>query len=88
MSIGTSTFPGSGGASPARQENDRQENAMTHTLFDILKKDRKGTFHWIEAVKDIDTAKARLHQLSAESSDEFVVFREIDLRVVATSSDK
>jgi hypothetical protein len=71
-----------------RQENDRQENDMTHTLFDILKKDRKGTFHWIEAVKDIDTAKARLHQLSAESSDEFVVFREIDLRVVATSSDK
>jgi hypothetical protein len=61
---------------------------MTHTLYDILKKDQKGTFHWVEAVNDIDTAKARLHQLSAESSDEFVVFREIDLRVVATSSDK
>jgi hypothetical protein len=44
-----------------------------NTLFDILKKDRKGTFHWVEAVNDIDTAEARLRQLSSESSDEFVV---------------
>jgi hypothetical protein len=63
-------------------------NHMMTTLFDILKKDRKGTFHWIEAVTDIDTAEARLRQLSAESSDDFVVFREMDLRVVATYSDK
>jgi hypothetical protein len=40
-----------------------------------LKKDHKGTFHWIEAVNDIDTAEARLRQLSSESSDEFVVCR-------------
>jgi hypothetical protein len=58
-----------------------------NTLFDILKKDHKGTFHWIESVNDIDTAEARLRQLSAASSDEFVVFRETDLRVVATYSD-
>ena len=48
-----------------------------NTLFDILKKDRKGTFHWIEAVRDIDTAEARVRQLCAESQDEFVVFRTI-----------
>ena len=59
-----------------------------NTLFDILRKDRKGTFLWVEAVNDIETAKTRLRQLSAESSDEFVVFRETDLRVVATYSDK
>jgi hypothetical protein len=58
-----------------------------NTLFDILKKDRKGTFHWVESVNDIDTAEARLRQLSAASSDEFVIFRETDLRVVATYSD-
>jgi hypothetical protein len=58
-----------------------------NTLFDILRKDRKGTFLWVEAVNDIETAKARLHQLSAESADEFVVFREVDLRIVATYSD-
>ena len=44
-----------------------------NTLFDILKKDRTGTFHWVEAVNDIETAEARLRQLSSESSDEFVV---------------
>jgi hypothetical protein len=59
-----------------------------NTLFDILRKDPKGTFRWVEAVNDLETAKTRLRQLSAESQDEFVVFREIDLRVVATCSDK
>jgi len=61
---------------------------MNNTLFDILKKDPKGTFHWIESVSDMDTAEARLRQLSAESSEEFVIFRGIDLRVVATYSGK
>jgi hypothetical protein len=46
-----------------------------NTLFDILKKDRKGTFHWVETVNDIATAEARLRQLSSESSEEFVVCR-------------
>ena len=53
------------------------------TLFDILKKDSKGDFHWIESVKDLETAKMRIKQLSADSGEEFMVFRNIDLRVVA-----
>jgi hypothetical protein len=57
------------------------------TLFDILRKDRAGTFHWVEMVSDINTAEARLRQLSAESRDEFVVFRTIDLRVVAMCTE-
>jgi hypothetical protein len=56
-----------------------------NTLFDILRKDHTGKFLWVEAVNDIDTAKTRLLELSAASPDEFVVFRNIDLRVVATS---
>ena len=55
------------------------------TRYDILKKDRKGTFQWLETANDIETAKARVLQLSSESPDEFVVFRETDLQVVATS---
>ena len=55
------------------------------TRYDILKKDRKGTFQWLETANDIETAKARVLQLSPESADEFVVFRETDLQVVATS---
>ncbi|SRR6266705_1070996 len=48
------------------------------TRYDILKKDRKGTFQWLETANDIETAKARVLQLSSESADEFVVFRETD----------
>jgi hypothetical protein len=55
------------------------------TLFDIVKKDFQGNFQWVEAVNDIDTAKIRLRELSAESKEEFFVFRNIDLRVVASS---
>jgi hypothetical protein len=54
-------------------------------LFDILKKDRRGTFQWLQTVSDIETAKARVLQLSSESPDEFIVFRETDLQVVVTS---
>jgi hypothetical protein len=63
-----------------------QDDAMNN-LFDILKKDRKGTFHWVEAVRDFDAAEARVRQLCAESQDEFVVFRNIDLRVVAVGAE-
>jgi hypothetical protein len=55
------------------------------TLLDILKKDSKGTFHWLETANDIETAITRVLQLSSGSQDEFVVFREADLQVVATS---
>jgi hypothetical protein len=55
------------------------------TLLDILKKDRKGAFQWLEAVNDIEAAKGRLLQLSKESPDEYVAFRGTDLQVVATS---
>jgi hypothetical protein len=55
------------------------------TLFDILKRDRRGTFLWLEAVHDMEAAQIRLRQLSEQSTDEFVVFRNVDLQVVATS---
>jgi len=54
------------------------------TLFDILKKDREGTFQWLETANDIETAKARVMKFSSESQDEFVIFREIDLQVIGT----
>jgi hypothetical protein len=55
------------------------------TLLDILKKDSKGTFQWLETANDIETAMTRVLQLSSDSQDEFVVFRGTDLKVVATS---
>ena len=56
------------------------------TLYDILKKDRNGTFQWLETVNDIEIAKARMLKLSTRSLDEFVIFRGNDLQVVATSA--
>jgi hypothetical protein len=41
----------------------------------MLKKDRKGTFHWVETVNDFGIAEARLRQLSSEASEEFAVCR-------------
>ena len=55
------------------------------TLFDILKIDQNGSYQWLEEVNDLETARLRLQQLSAQSSDEFIIFRHMDLRVVATS---
>ena len=59
------------------------------TLFDILKKDQNGSYQWLEEVNDLETARLRLQQLSAQlsaqSSNEFIIFRHMDLRVVATS---
>jgi hypothetical protein len=58
-------------------------------LFDILKKERDGTLVWVEAANDIQTGRSRLEQLSAaESSCEFVVLRQIDLRIIVTSRQK
>jgi PilZ domain-containing protein len=50
-------------------------------LFDIVKKDRKGTFQWLGTVNDIETAKALVAQLSLESPDEFIVFCETQARI-------
>ena len=56
------------------------------TLYDILKKDRNGSFHWLETVNDIEVAKARMLKLSSGSLDEFVIFRGNDLQFVCTSA--
>ena len=55
------------------------------TLLDILRKDSNGSFHWLETANDIEAAITRVLQLSSEFPDEFVVFSETDLKVVATS---
>jgi hypothetical protein len=62
-----------------------QQGMNMTTVFDILKKDRRGTFLWLEAVNNMEAAQTRLRQLSEHSTDEFVVFRNVDLKVVATS---
>ena len=60
----------------------------TKLVFDILKRDNQGTFHWLDAASDLARAEARLRQLCAGSSEQFVIFHQGDLRVVATYANR
>jgi hypothetical protein len=86
MDVGSDGVPGCVKTHARRSHRPRKigVKAMS-TLFDILKKDRNGTFQWLETVNDIEIAKARVLKLSSGSLDEFVIFRGNDLQVVATS---
>jgi hypothetical protein len=42
--------------------------------YDILKKDSVGAPIWLEAVRDLDTAKRRVAELAQNSPGEYVLF--------------
>jgi hypothetical protein len=42
--------------------------------FDILKRIDSVNFEWLEAVRDLQTAEARIQELQARSPGEYVVF--------------
>ena len=50
--------------------------------YDILKKDTAGAPIWLEAVRDLDTAKRRVAELVENSPGEYVVFCERTSRIV------
>jgi hypothetical protein len=52
--------------------------------YDILKKDSVGAPIWLEAVRDLDTAKKRVAELAENSPGEYVVFCEQTSRIVAS----
>ena len=56
------SFPRISGRSASSQQG---VNIMKTLL--ILRKDGNGTFRWVEAVNDVDTAEARVRRLCAES---------------------
>jgi len=45
-----------------------------NAAFDILKKIDHADFEWIEVVRDLQTAEARIQELQACSPGEYVVF--------------
>ncbi len=45
-----------------------------NTAFDILKKIDSANFEWVEVVRDLQTAEARVQELQARSPGEYVVF--------------
>jgi sarcosine oxidase gamma subunit len=56
---------------------------MLTAPFDILKKQKDGSYIWLEAVRDIEKAKARLEQLCAISPGEYFVFDQKSQQIVA-----
>jgi hypothetical protein len=45
-----------------------------NAAFDILKKIDRANFEWIEVVRDLPTAEARIQELQARLPGEYVVF--------------
>ena len=55
--------------------------------FDILRRQRDGSFIWLEATADIERAKARLQELVAEAPGEYFVFDQGTQQIVAKVAD-
>jgi hypothetical protein len=56
---------------------------MQTKSFDILRTDALGQAVWIEAVGDIDSARARILHLAERFPGEYVVFHQATARIVA-----
>jgi hypothetical protein len=55
-------------------------------LFDILKKTDTVNFAWVEIVRDLKTAEARIQELQARSPGEYVVFSRRTHQIVGRSN--
>jgi hypothetical protein len=52
--------------------------------FDILKKTDVVNYEWIEVVRDLQTAKARIQDLQARSPGEYVIFSQRTQQIVSS----
>ena len=59
---------------------------MTLFCYDIFKRDDRGTPVWVEAAVDLENAKSRILELSAEAPGQYVVFNQATGRMVATGT--
>jgi hypothetical protein len=53
-----------------------------NAAFDILKKIDRANFEWVEVVRDLQTAEARIQELQARSPGEYVVFSQRTYEIV------
>jgi hypothetical protein len=51
-----------------------QRGVPMESPFDILKKTDAVNFEWVDVVRDLQTAEARIQELQARSPGEYVVF--------------
>ena len=60
-----------------------QRGATLEPLFDILKKMDALNFEWVEVVRGLQAAKARIQDLQARSPGEYVIFSQRAQQIVA-----
>ena len=56
---------------------------MPASLYDILRTDARGNAIWMDAVPDIDAAKARVLHLAERFPSDYVIFHRATVSVVA-----
>ena len=56
---------------------------MPASLYDILRTDARGDAIWMDAVPDIDAAKARVLHLAERFPSDYVIFHRATVSVVA-----
>jgi hypothetical protein len=54
---------------------------MTLPAYDIFKKDAAAMI-WVEAVKDLESAKMRVKELSRDSNTEYAIFNQHTKKIV------
>jgi hypothetical protein len=60
-----------------------QRGATLEPLFDILKQTDALNFEWVEVVRGLQTAEARIRELQTRSPGEYVVFSQSTQQIVA-----
>ena len=58
---------------------------MPSPSYDIFKRDAGGEV-WVEAVRDLETAKSRLIELAAEAPGQYVIFSQRSGRMVSSGT--
>jgi hypothetical protein len=54
--------------------------------YDIFRRGAAGDHVWVEAVRDLETAKTRIIELSAETPGQYVVFNQRSGRMVSSGT--
>jgi len=58
---------------------------MVTQSYDIFRRDTRGEV-WVEAVRDLETAKSRIIELSADTPGQYVVFNQRSGRMVGSGT--
>jgi hypothetical protein len=59
---------------------------MLAQSFDIFRRDSGGDPVWVEAARDLETAKRRIIELSASAPGQYVVFSQLSGRMVSSGT--